>query len=92
MDTLNQFVNIKTELSRSVNIERDWQDEETLSHYILTSNAKQALDSVINACKNGNNGDKAFSIIGPYGAGKSSFIIYLSHLLNNNQQAIQKTT
>ena len=91
MDTLNQFVNIKTELSRSVNIERDWQDEETLSHYILTSNAKQALDSVINACKNGNNGDKAFSIIGPYGAGKSSFIIYLSHLLNNNQKAIQKT-
>ena len=90
MDKLSQFISIKTELSRSVNIERDWQSEETLNHYILTNNAKQAIGSVLNVCRNGNNSDKALSIIGPYGSGKSSFIIYLSHLLNNNQKAIQK--
>ena len=90
MDKLSQFINIETEVSRSVNIERDWQNEETLHRYILTNNAKQAISNVMNVCRNGANSDKAFSIIGPYGSGKSSFVIYLSHLLNNNQTAIQK--
>ena len=90
MDRLDQFISIKSELSRSVNIERDWLNEETLNHYILTNNAKQAIGNVMNVCRNGANSDKAFSIIGPYGSGKSSFAVYLSHLLNNDQKAIQK--
>ncbi len=90
MDKLDQFISIKSELSRSVNIERDCLNEETLNHYILTNNATQAIRNVMNVCRNGANSDKAFSIIGPYGSGKSSFAVYLSHLLNNDQKAIQK--
>jgi len=90
MDKLGQFISIKTERSQSANIERDWRDGQTLDHYILSNNATEALASVVDSWRGDANRDKAFSIIGPYGSGKSSFIIYLSHLLNNHPKAIQK--
>lgn len=90
MQTINQFVSVNTNLSRSVNIERDANNQQTLDSYVLTNNANQALNEVVSVCLNNKNSNKSFSIVGPYGSGKSSFILYLSHLLSNNNKAIQK--
>ena len=90
MSKVSQFININTNLSRSINIERDANSQQTLKSYIVTNNANQALNEVANICLSDKNSNKAFSIVGPYGAGKSSFIVYLSRLLSNNDKAIKK--
>lgn len=90
MDKVSQFVSVNANLAKSAHIERDNLDRQALKTYVITSNANQALNDTINACANSKNSNKAFSIVGPYGSGKSSFIIYLSHLLSNNNTAIQK--
>lgn len=90
MNKVNQFITVNASLSRSINIERDDKDQQALKAYVLTNNAITALNDTINACNAKQNSNKAFSIIGPYGSGKSAFALYLSHLLNNNSQAIDK--
>lgn len=57
--------------SPSVNIERDlWKD----LNYVVTPNAKQIYNSIVTKRRTGTH---AFTIIGSYGTGKSSFLVAL---------------
>ncbi|SMM99259.1 hypothetical protein SPONL_494 [uncultured Candidatus Thioglobus sp.] len=90
MNKVNQFITVNASLSRSINVERDDNDQQALKAYVLTNNAMTALNDTINACNTKQNSSKAFAIVGPYGSGKSAFALYLSHLLSNNSQAVDK--
>jgi ABC-type dipeptide/oligopeptide/nickel transport system ATPase component len=49
----------------------------------------QNIQNIINSQKCSNT-NKAWSLIGSYGSGKSSFALYLSHLLSNPKATLGK--
>ncbi len=80
--SIENKISLNTHYTRSVNIERDFSSEDIVKAYIPTSRAVRTLERVVDTF-----GDKqaprAWSLIGPYGSGKSTFSIFLSHLLGN---------
>lgn len=82
MFKLNQTISIKSSLAKSINLDRDRTANELLSSYIITATALQNISNIAQACNQANS-NKAWSLIGSYGSGKSSFALYLSHLLNH---------
>ena len=72
---LSKIVSPKSIVSRSVNIERDLEDETTLLQYILTEKGADIINRFVSAMM----GEKisAWSLTGPYGMGKSSFVNFI---------------
>lgn len=83
MKNVSQAVSINTTYTRSINLERDVNASEFIDTYILTSCSNQCLRKINDACSQSKATNKAWSLIGPYGSGKSSFALFLSHLLSN---------
>lgn len=80
---------INTYYSRSVNVERDLTDEEVIRAYIPTARAKETLSRLLESASNPKR-TCAFSLIGPYGSGKSSFAVFLTQLLAAKDEPSQK--
>ncbi|WP_423186385.1 hypothetical protein ACO1PK_14860 [Alishewanella sp. d11] len=81
---------INTYYSRSVNVERDLTDEEVIRAYIPTARAKETLERLLNSATNAKR-TSSFSLIGPYGSGKSSFAVFLTQLLAAKESTTQQT-
>ena len=64
---------------RSLRIDQDYDSSAIAERYVLTSNALRATRRVLNAIDNGAGG--AWTLVGPFGTGKSAFCLYLAHLL-----------
>ena len=75
-------VTVNTYYTRSINIERDLNSADVIKSYIPTSRAVRTLNRVAESF-NEDTTPRAWSLIGPYGSGKSSFSLYLNHLLGN---------
>jgi len=75
---LNELIKPNTMIARSINLERDINDEKTLNRYFLTNKGVE----IIKRFAAGLNGDptSAWSITGPYGMGKSAFVNFLLSL------------
>ncbi|AOE49511.1 hypothetical protein [Kangiella sediminilitoris] len=80
--SINNKVKLNTHYTRSVNIERDASSEAVVRSYIPTSRAVRTLERVANSFGE-KQAPRAWSLIGPYGSGKSSFSIFLNHLVGN---------
>lgn len=80
---------INTYYSRSVNVERDLSDEEVIRAYIPTARAKETLSRLLESASSAKR-TCAFSLIGPYGSGKSSFAVFLTQLLAAHSDSAQK--
>lgn len=80
---------INTYYSRSVNVERDLSDEEVIRAYIPTARAKETLTRLLESATTDNR-TTAFSLIGPYGSGKSSFAVFITQLLAAKTAAIRE--
>ena len=81
---MEQFVQVDTHYTRSINIERDIDSKKILNAYIPTSKALQVLEKVALTFKQQDT-PRAWSLVGPYGSGKSSFAIFLTHLLEDQE-------
>ena len=79
--SLHDLVTINTHYTRSVNLERDSSSVDVVNAYIPTSRALRTLQR-IGESFNDDISPRAWSLIGPYGSGKSSFSVFLSHLLS----------
>jgi len=86
---LNQLISVKATLTKSINLDRDKSAKALLESYVLTSTAMQNIQNIINTQKNTNT-NKAWSLIGSYGSGKSSFALYLSHLLSSPKTTLSR--
>lgn len=64
----------------SVNIERDQNKQQD---YIVTANAKQAVANILSSFRTGAH---AFTLIGSYGTGKSSFILAMEECLKTRNE------
>ncbi|WP_020160008.1 hypothetical protein [Methylobacter marinus] len=79
---MEDIVQLDTHYTRSINLERDADSSEVLKAYIPTSRAVQTLDKIAQTFTQ-QSMPRAWSLVGPYGSGKSSFAAFLSHLLEN---------
>lgn len=76
---LSDYFDLKRRYLRSINIERDLDQVETLNGYILTDKAVEALKRILPAFTNKNT-SSAWTLTGVYGTGKSAFAHFLISL------------
>src|ERR1035437_7665714 len=74
------ILNFEGRFLRSANLERDFRDPTALSGYVVTDFARAALGRIAKGLKPGS-GERAWRVTGHYGAGKSSFALFLAHLV-----------
>lgn len=80
--SLSDLIRVNTHYTRSINMERDVDSLSVIDTYIPTTRALRTLDTMVEAFK-ADESPRAWSLIGPYGSGKSSFAVFLTHLLSN---------
>ena len=79
-------IKVNTRYTRSANVERDSGAVATVSAYCPTSRGLALLEDVASAL-GGDNTPRAWSLIGPYGSGKSTFGVFLHALLGAGNAA-----
>jgi len=82
-------VRVNTHYTRSVNLERDSSSTDVVKAYIPTSRALRTFNRVSTAFHNGQ-APRAWSLVGPYGSGKSSFAVFMSQLLSRESHETTK--
>jgi len=78
--SLQDHIRVNTHYTRSINLERDADSTAVVEAYIPTSRALKTLERIHESLI-AEAAPRAWSLVGPYGSGKSSFAIFLSHLL-----------
>ena len=85
--TLADMVAVRRRFARSVHLERDWHshltgptDQDASVGYHLTPCAYELLKIVDGA--RARPADRALTVVGPYGAGKSAFCVFLAGLVS----------
>lgn len=83
---MKNFLVMNRRFLRSVNITADKKSKEGLSGYIVTPSVRSALARIALAFQEEIT-ERAFTLTGPYGTGKSSFALFLMHLLSKKDDA-----
>jgi hypothetical protein len=81
--SLIERVHIARRFQRSVRIDADLSDPESLVGFICPQSSADVLLSMAHHVAE--TGQGAFTWTGPYGSGKSSLVVALSALLNGNK-------
>ncbi len=84
--SLADKIHINSRYARSANLERDRGVQSVVESYIPTSHAVDLLERVLEADTQVNQ-PRAWSVVGPYGSGKSSFALFLYELLGHPEEA-----
>ena len=84
--SLMERIKVKTCYTRATNVERDAGCAANICTYHPTARGVAVLEDVAAAFAKGNQ-PRAWSLIGPYGAGKSTFAVFLHALLGANGEA-----
>src|SRR5437667_7095376 len=77
---LNSAVVVRGRFHRSIQIVKDWKNPKSLKEYLLTPTARDLACQILTELE-APQGSRAWSITGPYGAGKSAFTLFLADLL-----------
>lgn len=83
MSLADQLI-VNAQYTRSVNLERDCDSPTVVRGYIPTPRALHTLGRIADTL-DAEVAPRAWSLVGPYGAGKSSFAAFLTHLLGAPQ-------
>ena len=78
--SLADKIDVNTRYTRSTNVERDRGSRSIIDAYLPTACGTSLLDDVARAL-GPTDQPRAWSLIGPYGSGKSSFALFLHELL-----------
>lgn len=79
-------VHVNTRYTRSINVERDRGSRSIIDAYVPTVCASNLLDDVAKTLSPIDQ-PRAWSLVGPYGSGKSSFALFLHELFGSKQGA-----
>ena len=80
-------VRIRGRFRRSVNLERDFHETDGLRGYVVTARARELVGRVTDAMTT-RHGQRAWSVMGPYGSGKSACALFAAHLARGGTEAI----
>jgi hypothetical protein len=75
------LLSIAPRFRRSIHLESDYGDKEALDGYVVSPLARDAALRIIRGLVEPS-GTRAWSLVGPYGTGKSSFLTYVGALLS----------
>lgn len=84
---LSAFVSVAERFHRSVNLARDWNEEAGLTSYVVTPTARRLSEQMLAELEL-ENGSRAWSLVGPYGSGKSAYALFLAQLLCDSEPAL----
>ena len=77
-------ISIAPRYTRAINLERDVDDPSAVNGYVLTPVGTDFVRRVQRSLKE-TPGPRAWSITGPYGSGKSAFVLFLLNLLSGTK-------
>lgn len=77
---LGTLIHLQPGFCRSINLNRDCDSLELISHYRPGSRALDGIRYILSALA-ADSSDRALAAIGPYGAGKSAFALFVGALL-----------
>jgi hypothetical protein len=77
---LSDCIEIRRQFLRSVNLEKDYRNNNQNGDYIITPTSCQILRRVAEGLSEGST-YRAWTITGPYGVGKSAFAVFLTKIL-----------
>ena len=80
--SIQDYIKIDTVYTRSINLERDINSSAIGKAYIPTSRSLLTLRRIVETL-NEEDVPRSWALIGPYGSGKSSFAVYLAHLMDD---------
>ena len=80
---LASLVEVERRFRRSVNLDRDAGSTDALDGYVVTPAVRRALSQITEGLDD-EAGDRAWSLVGPYGSGKSAFAVFLADLLSGD--------
>ena len=81
MPALSELVSVRTRYRRAVNLFTDSHDSHALDDILITPLVAHALERLLDNLENAQ-GERSFMIYGPYGAGKSTFALFVNALFN----------
>ena len=81
--SLASLVEVDRRFRRSVNLDRDAGSTAALDGYVVTPSVRRALTQITDGLDDVA-GDRAWSLVGPYGSGKSAFAVFLADLLSGS--------
>ena len=84
--SLVNLVEVGRRFRRSVNLDRDTGSPDALDGYVVTPAVRRALSQITDGLADAA-GDRAWSLVGPYGSGKSAFAVFLADLLSPSGSA-----
>ena len=85
MAALSALVSVRTRYRRAVNLAADSRDTHALEDILVTPLVSHALERLLDNLENGQ-GERSFMIFGPYGAGKSTFALFVNALFRMGAQ------
>ena len=77
-----QLFQVPERFMRSVHLERDFDDSQFVSRYVLTPPMQALLSRIVGGVQPGS-AHRAWRVTGDYGTGKSSFALMLARLLHD---------
>ena len=80
-------VSIRGQFRRSVHLSRDVYGDGAHDGYVVTAKARELVGRVADAL-DAPVAQRAWSVTGPYGGGKSAFALFLSGLLRGDEAAL----
>jgi energy-coupling factor transporter ATP-binding protein EcfA2 len=83
-NALDAYVKVASTKSKSVNVEHS-NLETANEKYVLTGRALETIERICESLENAEAG-RSFAITGPYGSGKSSFVLFLKQLLTTRSK------
>ena len=82
-------VHIRQSGLRSINVERDLDNDAIAEAYVLTAQARSSLSRILNSFDTATP-SRSWTLTGPYGSGKSFFGLFLMNLMGKSQTAHQR--
>jgi hypothetical protein len=79
-------ITIHGQFQRSINLTRDFFGEHELGGYVVTAKARELLERIFPSLAT-SPAQRAWSITGPYGGGKSAFALFAAHLFRGSEAA-----
>ncbi|MCH7226300.1 hypothetical protein [Haloferula sp. A504] len=90
MTLVSDLLNVSPRFMRSVNLERDFADPQSLDGYVTTPDTVTHLKQIANGLRK-ESGQRAWHITGDFGSGKSSFALVLATLMGRPSSEIPKS-
>ena len=88
-ETLTAFVRVRARYRRAMNLERDIGRNDALTGYLVTPIVRRALARIVAGLEPGGT-ERAWTLTGPYGSGKTAFAVLLASLTRGDKSMLSR--